>query len=1138
MIEKLRILHLEDSRNDAELIKGTLTAGGIECDISLTDNREDFTAALERERFDLILADYNLPTFDGLSALLIASEKRRAVPFLFVSGTMGEEIAVESLKHGATDYIVKGNLARLVPSIKRALHEKDERTARERAEKALSESEDRYRSLFNNSMDAVLLTVPDGGILSANKAACRMFDRTEEEIRAIGRKGLVDPADPRLAPLLEERARTGRATGELLFVRKDGSRFPGEVSSLLFEDARGEMRTSMVIRDITERKQAEEALRASEAKFRHLVENLGKEYFFYRHDINGIFTYVSPSVTDMLGYLPQEIASHYSRYLTENPINREVAHYTDLNLRGIQQAPYLLELLHKDGSARWLEVSEYPARDQSGNIIAIEGIARDITERAVMEEHERLASRKWQATFDAIRDAVCLLDLNGTILQCNKAMADFLRKPESEILGGTCWELMHGASGPIDSCPVTRMKVTLQREHRELQVNGKWISITVDPIMDETGKLTGAVHITSDVSERKAMEQGLRDSLDKFRSVAEQSLVGIYIIQDGVFKYVNKTFADIFHYSAEELTNNRSPRDITVPEDWDIVEEFGRRRGMGTSSSGSYEIRGLRKDGEVISVEIYESRALFEGRTANIGALLDISQRKKAEQAVRDSEGKLQAITRTAQDAIVLLTDRGTISYWNPAAEMMFGYSAGEVVGKEPAFIMPERFREPHAQAFKRFAETGEGPKLGATMEITGLRRDGTEFPLELSISGFLLDNKRHASGIIRDITERKKLEAQLLHAQKMEAIGTLAGGIAHDFNNILNVIIGYGSLVLEGMEADDPSWDRMREVLAAADRAANLTKRLLTFSRKEVVDFKHILVDDIVSGVEKLLSRIIGEDIELRIQLAGKKAVIFSDAGQLEQVLMNLVANARDAMPTGGCLAISTGSATIDDGFIAAHGFGTVGKYASISISDTGVGMNAETQSKIFEPFYTTKGVGEGTGLGLSIAYGIIKQHKGFIQVYSETGRGSVFKILLPMSDEAAGEPLVADTSELQGGTETILIAEDEAPLRDLMRIILESFGYAVLAAEDGEEAERMFLEHRDRIRLVILDMIMPKKSGKDAADEIKKVRPGIRILFMSGYSEDMIKKQGMTEEGLEYVQKPVSPKVLLKKVRELLNA
>ncbi len=756
------------------------------------------------------------------------------------------------------------------------------------------------------------------------------------------------------------------------------------------------------------------------------------------------------------------------------------------------------------------------------------------------EEGLILSEKKFSTLFLSSPDGIVITDArDGAFTEVNDRFLEFLGYTRDEVIGRTVVGL--GIWAVPDERKVFRRALAQKglMNGLETTIRTKQGAIVPCLVSGRTIDIGGKPHVISvvtDISRRKSMEQGLRDSLDKFRSMAEQSLVGIYIVQDGVFKYVNRTFAELFGYTAGELINTRSPRDLTVPEDWALVEEHGRRRRAGTSLSGSYEIRGVRKDGGVVMIEVYESQALFEGRTANIGALLDISRRKKAEEAVRDSEGKLQAITRTAPDAIILLTDAGKISYWNPAAEMMFGYGAGEVMGKEPEFIIPERFREAHA--FKRFAETGEGPKLGATVEMAGLRKDGTEFPLELSLTGFLLKKKRHASGIIRDITERKRLEGQLLHAQKMEAIGTLAGGIAHDFNNILNVIIGYGSLVLDGMGADNPSRDRMREVLSAADRAANLTKRLLMFSRKDVVDFKHIRVNDIVSGMEKMLYRIIGEDLELRIKVADKQAIIFADAGQLEQVLMNLVTNARDAMPKGGYLTISTGSAEIDDDYISAHGYGTAGKYASISVADTGVGMNAETQNKIFEPFYTTKGVGEGTGLGLSIAYGIIKQHKGFIQVTSEAGKGARFEILLPLSDKAASEHHVADSSVPQGGTETILIAEDEAPLRDLMRIILESFGYTVLAAEDGEEAVRMFLEHRDRVRLVILDMIMPKKNGKDAADEIKKAQPGIRTLFVSGYSEGMIKKQGGLGEGLVFIQKPFSAKVLLTKVRELLDA
>ncbi|MEK6743452.1 MAG: PAS domain S-box protein [Nitrospirota bacterium] len=1033
MNKKLNILHLEDNRNDAELIRETLAAGGIACDIVLVVNRADFTAALGREQFDLILADYNLPAFDGLSALKIASAKHCTVPFLFVTGTMGEEIAVESLKHGATDYVVKSHLGRLVPSVKRALQEKEECLARESADENVRKQQTELE-IQNNLLQSAQIEIEE----SRNKYA-DLYNFAPVTYLTLDESGLILEVNTRGAELF-------------------GRELPRLVGRTL------------------------------------------------------------PDLIDA-------------------PSRDTVAAHLEAVFSSSAKKACVVRISGTAGHGIYVLMESLAARDRKGTRFCLSALT-NITERILSEERAVLAIRDWQTTFDAIADPVCLIDAEGFIKQCNRSMSAFLRKSSSQIVGEQCWSVVYGVNGPLDASPLVQAGKTLQRESMELFMDGRWFNITVDPIIDSSSTASGFVHVMSDITERKSMEKGLRDSLDKFRSVAEQSLVGIYIVQDGVFKYVNRTFAALFGYSAEEVITTKSPRDLTVPEDWAIVEEHRRRRKEGMTLPGSYEIRGMGKDGGVIAIEIYESQAPFGGRTASIGAVLDVSQRNKAEQAVRDSEGKLQAITRTAPDAIILLDDAGKISYWNAAAEKMFGYRAGDVMGEDILFIMPERFRNAHALAFKRFTESGEGPKLGTTMEMAGLRRDGTEFPIELSLAGFLLNSKRHASGIIRDISERKKLEGQLLHAQKMEAIGTLAGGIAHDFNNILNVIIGYGSMVLDGMGADHPSRDRMREVLSAADRAANLTKRLLMFSRKSDIDIRPVKVNSIVTDMERFVSRILGEDIELTIKLEDRETIVIADVGQMEQVLMNLVTNARDAMPKGGSLTITTGSMEIDDDYIFVHGYGTPGKYASISVADTGIGMNTETVGKIFEPFYTTKGVGEGTGLGLSIAYGIVKHHKGFIQVYSEVGRGSLFKILLPQSDKPAGEQLVADISSPRGGTETILIAEDEASLRDLMRIILESFGYTVLVAEDGEEVVRMFLEHRDRVLLVILDLIMPKKSGKAAANEIQKIQPGVRTLFMSGYSEDMIKKQGAIEEGLVFIQKPISPKMLLTKVRELLDA
>ena len=388
------------------------------------------------------------------------------------------------------------------------------------------------------------------------------------------------------------------------------------------------------------------------------------------------------------------------------------------------------------------------------------------------------------------------------------------------------------------------------------------------------------------------------------------------------------------------------------------------------------------------------------------------------------------------------------------------------------------------------------------------------------------------------DVTEHRKLEAQLRHAQKMEAVGTLAGGIAHDFNNILNVIMGYGAMVMDKLEADSPSKEQMNEVLIAADRAADLTKRLLVFSRKQVVEVKPVNINELILGLQKMLVRIIRENIDFNLDLADRPLIVLADAGQIEQVLINLAANARDAMPEGGRLTIGTGLEEMDDEYVAAYGYGKPGRYALITVADTGHGMDAETQKKIFEPFFTTKGIGEGTGLGLAISYGIIKQHNGYIKVYSEPGQGTVFKIYLPLSEEAASADKKTEAAvPVKGGNETILVAEDDASLRKLTRIVLESFGYSVITAEDGEDAITKFMENRERISLVLLDMIMPKKNGKEVSEAIRKVSPRIKILFVSGYTMDIIKTKELTEAGFDFIHKPFRPKDLLIKVREVLD-
>jgi PAS domain S-box-containing protein len=430
---------------------------------------------------------------------------------------------------------------------------------------------------------------------------------------------------------------------------------------------------------------------------------------------------------------------------------------------------------------------------------------------------------------------------------------------------------------------------------------------------------------------------------------------------------------------------------------------------------------------------------------------------------------------------------------------------------------------EPHSAVYDR--AFGEG---------TGVTTEVTTYPVR-DASGAVVS----AIGIYNDITEKRKLEEQLRQAQKMEAVGQLAGGVAHDFNNILTAIIGYAHLASVKLPDDDPSRKDIQQILASTQRATTLTQSLLAFSRRQPVTMKPIKLNDVITKFEKFLRRLIRADIELRTVCSGEELIVMADSGQIEQALMNLVTNARDAMPQGGRLTIEVRAAALDDAFAEAHGYGTPGDYALIMVSDTGIGMDRKTKEKIYEPFFTTKEQGKGTGLGLSMVYGIVKKHDGFINAYSEPGRGTNFKIYLPkVRTAAAGTPdeqVIA--SAMAAGSETILVAEDDEVLRNLTSTVLRDVGYTVIEARDGEDAIRKFAENKDRIRLALLDGIMPKMSGKEVYEAIERIRPGIKVVFLSGYSEGVVDEQAIRERGLTLMLKPVSPRELVKKLREVLD-
>ncbi len=510
-------------------------------------------------------------------------------------------------------------------------------------------------------------------------------------------------------------------------------------------------------------------------------------------------------------------------------------------------------------------------------------------------------------------------------------------------------------------------------------------------------------------------------------------------------------------------------------------------------------------------------------------------ERRRTEKALWESEERYRTLAEAAHDMIFIINMDGYHQYINNYGARLFGRKPEEIIGRPLEDLFPVQIVERQRMSIRKILNTGEDMNEEIRVPLSGEDR-WMEFHLVPVKDA--TGNTNTILGIGRDITQRKTLEDQLRHSQKMEGIGQLAGGIAHDFNNILNVIIGYGSLIEGNMKENDPSRAHLKEILLAGDRAARLTQSLLAFSRKQIIDPAPHDLNEIIKGVEGILRRTIGEDIELISIHSIEKPTVLVDRGQMEQVLLNLAINARDAMPRGGQLIMETEIFHLDKEYAKGHGYGEPGMYVLLSMSDSGVGMDEDTRKKAFEPFFTTKEPGKGTGLGLSMVYGIVKQHDGYVNLYSEPRRGTTFKIYLPLIKGDLLETTGPNPATYPvGGTETILVAEDDRTVRELTKSVLEKFGYTVIPAVDGEDAIGRFMDNKEKIRLLLLDVIMPKMDGKEVYENIKKINPDIKVIFLSGYTANLIQKKGVLNKGLNFILKPVSPKDLLRKTREVLD-
>jgi len=514
-----------------------------------------------------------------------------------------------------------------------------------------------------------------------------------------------------------------------------------------------------------------------------------------------------------------------------------------------------------------------------------------------------------------------------------------------------------------------------------------------------------------------------------------------------------------------------------------------------------------------------------------VGVARDITDLKQADETIR----RLSTAVGQSPAAVIITDPSGRIVYVNRKFTDITGYSSEEIVGENPRLLKSGK------TSVEQYRQLWSTIQSGATWrgEYQNRRKNG-----ELYWASATIAPVKDESGTItnfvaiqEDVTETRSLEAQLRQAQKMEAVGRLAGGVAHDFNNLLTVITSYSQLLLEDMAAADPRRADLQEIQRAAIGAAGLTRQLLAFSRQQVLEPRVLNLNDVLAAAGKMLQRLIGEDVALQLTLAPDLGNVKADPGQIEQVIMNLAVNARDAMPDGGKMTIETSNLDLDESYAAQHAVVAPGSYVLVTVTDTGSGMDEATKTRLFEPFFTTKEIGKGTGLGLATVYGIVKQSNGYIWVYSELGHGTSFKVYLPRVTDTAAATTETRLPLNNGGTETILLAEDASAVRAVAQEILKRLGYTVLVANDGHSALQLARARSDTIHLLITDVIMPEMSGRQLADRLKEQRPGLKVLFVSGYTDDAIVRHGMLEPGIAFLQKPFTPQKLARKVREVLG-
>ncbi|MBW7863511.1 MAG: PAS domain S-box protein [Candidatus Hydrogenedentes bacterium] len=1010
---------------------------------------------------------------------------------------------------------------------------------RKRAEAALRESEERFRLLVKKSSDIFGIINGDGTQRYISPAVERITGFSPEELTGKNFAGVIHPDDLERVQSLWEKTTgnpCGVFSGEYRHIHKTRGWVHLEAVGQSFLNDPSVRGVVVSERDITERKRSEAALRKSEELYRLLTENMSDVIWMVDKDFNTV--YVSPSVEKMRGYTAAEaMAQSVEDIMTPESLAKMRAGLasrfdSETGAFNPESRAYEMEQIRRDGSTVWTESVVQGLVDAAGGFNGFMGVSRDITDRKAAEAELRESEEKHRALIAGLPDMVVRFDLEGRHLFASDNVEAVAGIPAAAFMGKTHREL--GFSEELCrylEASIRGVTETGKPYESEFSYDGprgkRVFNWRLMPEHDGRGELRSVLSISRDITEHRRLEQEyerlFQEMLDGF-ALHEIICDELGAPVDYRFLAVNPAFERMTGLKGEEIVG-RTVLEVLPDTEPRWIEVYGGVALSGKPTFFENYSAPLQKHFEV---------AAYRHAPGQFACIFtDVTERVRAEQEIR----QFKTIFDTATMGAAIIDLNGMVTYANRSFVESHGYAMEEVLGKSFRIFHNGEQLAVTDRLFVQVVREGAFPAL----EVGHCRKDGTVFPM-LMTGTLVRDTEGRPKCIAStaiDLSERKVLEEELRQAQKMESVGRLAGGVAHDFNNMLGVILGHAEMAMDQVDPEEPLHADLSEIRKAAERSANLTRQLLAFARRQTAMPKVLDLNETINDMLKMLQRLITEDVALEWKPGAELWRVKVDPSQIDQILANLCVNARDAISGVGVVTIATENALVSAAQSARIPESSPGEYVLLAVRDTGCGMDKETMAKVFEPFFTTKEVGRGTGLGLATVYGIVLQNKGFVEVRSEPGRGTTFNIYLPRHAAASGQSGtdVEKGAMPRGRGETVMVVEDEGTILRMARMMLERLGYTVVTATGPEEALELSAAHPGEIHLLMTDVVMPEMNGKDLADRLRAARPGMRCLYMSGYTADVIARHGVMDETVAFLQKPFQLKSLADAVRTALE-